>query len=251
MQTQKIPSFEIREIGPLSPEKDSNIMLSPTNTSFLGDYIGMESCLDLKNNNEDIVCATNDDVYDHIRDKRDQRWAMKKIEFPPPITLLARTENLHSHMPWVLKRQYTGDGRLILTEERVRHHEYLRAHRSNGRLTLQLVPLDDDVPVPHISDEEEDIEDEVVDDGDSVNDFDDDNDIKVQEGITDKEEEGIEGSSTLKIETPMHEPSSSSMENGKSGINGGPNKCLNYSSVRISSSCYLFMPVPSIRPVHT
>ncbi|KAF3604972.1 hypothetical protein DY000_02046147 [Brassica cretica] len=56
-----------------------------------------------------------------------------------------QTENLLPHMPWVLKRVVTSDGRLILREEKVRHHEYFRAHRSNGRLTLHLVPLDDDV----------------------------------------------------------------------------------------------------------
>ncbi|XP_010520860.1 PREDICTED: prostatic spermine-binding protein-like, partial [Tarenaya hassleriana] len=75
----------------------------------------------------------------------------------PPISGLARTGNHPSHMPWVLTRVYTSDGRLILREEKVRHHEYFRAHRSNGRLTLQLVPLDDD---------DDDDEDDVHDDGD-------------------------------------------------------------------------------------
>lgn len=75
----------------------------------------------------------------------EQKERMKEKEYPPPIPLLARTENLHSHMPWVLKRTYTNDGRLIIQEERVRHHEYFRAHRRDGRLTLQLVPLDDEV----------------------------------------------------------------------------------------------------------
>ncbi|KAK6938187.1 Fantastic Four domain [Dillenia turbinata] len=79
----------------------------------------------------------------------------RKNDFPPPIPMLARTENLPSHMPWILKRYYTNDGRLIICEEKVKHHEYFRAHRSNGRLTLQLVPLDDGV-----SDDEFDYDDE-------------------------------------------------------------------------------------------
>lgn len=50
---------------------------------------------------------------------------------------------LPSYVPLVLKREYTSDGRLLLKEDKVRGHEYFRAHRSNGRLTLQLVSLDD------------------------------------------------------------------------------------------------------------
>ncbi|KAF5450833.1 hypothetical protein F2P56_031152 [Juglans regia] len=137
----------------------------------IGDYIGVESCLDLKDHdNKEVVSSalmeistiargdeldhnideSRDDYDDegnyyskYCRGKREQRLvAWKKKEFPPPIPSLARTGNLPSHMPWVLKRQYTSDGRLVLTEEKVRHHEYFRAHRANGRLTLQLVPLD-------------------------------------------------------------------------------------------------------------
>ncbi|PQP94920.1 hypothetical protein Pyn_25715 [Prunus yedoensis var. nudiflora] len=96
------------------------------------------------------------------REERSLRWAPKKmkmkdyLEVPPPIPLLARTENLPSHMPWILKRHYTTDGRLILTEEKVRHHEYFRAHRSNGRKCWNInsvgtrPPSILDVPVPAI-----------------------------------------------------------------------------------------------------
>ena len=83
-----------------------------------------------------------------VRSGREQKWALMNKEFPPPIPLVARAENLPSHMPWVLKRHYTDDGRLILTEEKVKHHEYFRAHRSNGRLTLQLVLLSDEILIP-------------------------------------------------------------------------------------------------------
>ncbi|KAL5703881.1 hypothetical protein ACHQM5_022376 [Ranunculus cassubicifolius] len=64
-------------------------------------------------------------------------------EFPPPIHLLARTENLPCHMPWVLKRCYI-DGRLVLHEVPVKHHECFKAHRSNGRLVLRMMYMTDD-----------------------------------------------------------------------------------------------------------
>ncbi|CAN7078139.1 unnamed protein product [Brassica oleracea var. botrytis] len=104
---------------------------SSSSSSAVGDYIGTESCFDVLSADEE-------------NDEREARAAAAR-EFPPPIPLLAQTENLLPHMPWVLKRVLTSDGRLILREEKVRHHEYFRAHRSNGRLTLDLVPLDDDV----------------------------------------------------------------------------------------------------------
>ncbi|PIA48014.1 hypothetical protein AQUCO_01400540v1 [Aquilegia coerulea] len=67
----------------------------------------------------------------------------KKKEFPPPIPLLARTGNLPCHMPWVLKRCYTN-GRLVLREVPVKHHEYFKADRSNGRLVLRIMYMADD-----------------------------------------------------------------------------------------------------------
>ncbi|XP_050265112.1 uncharacterized protein LOC126709075 [Quercus robur] len=141
----------------LSPDKEKPTlnMLATASSWSIGDYIGMESCLDI---NDEVQYSSKDknsggesdsEVYiKKCRVKREQRRAMRQREFPPPIPLLARTENLPCHMPWVLKRHYTSDGRLILTEERVKHHEYFRAHRADGRLTLQLVPLDDEVWVP-------------------------------------------------------------------------------------------------------
>ncbi|RDX81809.1 hypothetical protein CR513_37474, partial [Mucuna pruriens] len=113
------------------------------------DYIGSESCIDLQNPN-DAVDDHDTSKYNYLGNEGEGKSNnnMKKKEnkvFPPPIPLLARTQNLASHMPWVLKRYYTSEGRLILREEKVRHHEYFHAHRANGRLTLQLVnvPLHD------------------------------------------------------------------------------------------------------------
>lgn len=64
-------------------------------------------------------------------------------EFPPPIPLLARTGNLPCHMPWVLKRCY-GNGRLVLREVPVKHHEFFKADRSNGRLVLRIMYMAND-----------------------------------------------------------------------------------------------------------
>ncbi|KAJ4839928.1 hypothetical protein Tsubulata_008563 [Turnera subulata] len=150
---------------------------STSSSTLVGDYIGVESCLDLKDNGADDDGLTSpstsrkeerssddgDDDYDHqsFCSRHQQRWShkweRKNKEFPPPIPWLARTENLPSHMPWVLRRYHTSDGRLILREEKVRHHEYFRAHRSNGRLTLQIVALDSHQlgpPPPPVIDEE-------------------------------------------------------------------------------------------------
>ena len=141
----------------LSPEKEKPTfnMLATASSWSTGDCIGMESCLDIieelqySSKDKNSGGESDSEVYiKKCRVKREQRLAMRQREFPPPIPLLARTENLPCHMPWVLKRHYTSDGRLILTEERVKHHEYFRAHRADGRLTLQLVPLDDEVWLP-------------------------------------------------------------------------------------------------------
>ncbi|KAH7567799.1 hypothetical protein ACOSP7_010030 [Xanthoceras sorbifolium] len=239
----------------------SNLMSPPSSPSFshMGDYIGMESCVDLKSDEDDVnVTTKGDEASKAFRSqryqcKRDQRWAMKKREIPPPITLLARTENLPSHMPFVLKRYYTSDGRLILREERVRHHEYFKVHRSNGHLTLQLVPLDhDDIWVPPLADleyqydeqcKQEQVVEAELETGDSgeKNEFVDKNDN------VDKDT----GHTAETVE--KYDCFESSPENESVGIgcNGGPNKCLNYSSVIMSSSCFLGMPVTAIKSVRT
>lgn len=112
----------------------------------LGDCIGVESCVDLKSDmdQEEEFCMVQKQRSSCGR-RDDQRLEKMKKEYPPPIPWLARTENLPSHMPWIMKRYYTNDGRLIIKEEKVKRHEYFQACRSNGRLTLHLVPLDDDV----------------------------------------------------------------------------------------------------------
>ncbi|PNY06952.1 protein FANTASTIC FOUR 1-like [Trifolium pratense] len=110
------------------------------------DFIGNESCIDLQSEN-DVFNIEHQNALAPSEDKRITRCIRnkdKKREFPPPIPCLAQTENLASHMRYVLTRYYTNEGRLIIKEEKVKHHEYFHAHRENGRLTLQLVPLDND-----------------------------------------------------------------------------------------------------------
>ncbi|KAF8088471.1 hypothetical protein N665_0541s0036 [Sinapis alba] len=152
---------------------------SSSSSSAFGDYLGTESCFDILSADEenDVVSVPTkpSNRYRYGGRRREEREARAAAarEFPPPIPLLAQTGNLLPHMPWVLKRVVTSDGRLILREEKVRHHEYFRAHRANGRLTLHLVPLDDDVfdlpqePSHHYqSDDDDDDEYECDDDVD-------------------------------------------------------------------------------------
>ncbi|RZB71483.1 hypothetical protein D0Y65_036112 [Glycine soja] len=102
------------------------------------DYIGTENYMVLQNTNN-ITDNHKSFRYNDARNKIKAKSKTKTKMFPPYIPLLARTQNLASHMPWVLKRYYTNEGRLILKEEKMKHHEYFRAHRANGRLTLHLV----------------------------------------------------------------------------------------------------------------
>lgn len=127
------------------------------------DYIGNESC----NDYIDFLSFDHDNALSPSKDNKKVRRCIRnkeeKKEFPPPIPFLAQTQNLASHMPYVLKRFYTNEGRLIIKEEKVKHHEYFHARRENGRLTLELVPLDhDDYNFFARSDEEEEEEEELA-----------------------------------------------------------------------------------------
>lgn len=251
---------------------------SSSSSSAVGDYIGTESCFDvLSAEEENDVVSVSASVSETLsrfryggrrREEREARAAAAR-EFPPPIPLLAQTENLHPHMPWVLKRVVTSDGRLILREEKVRHHEYFRAHRSNGRLTLHLVPLDDDVfelpqvPSSYQSDDEGD--DDHDDEGHEFDDHDDhevgDDDLddlvdNVNKGVivtapNDNDKGNVHGDSengyrkvilaAVAEETTVVE-SSGVVVGGGGGGGGSPRgKCL--------KSCFVGIRVREIRPV--
>ncbi|OIV97906.1 hypothetical protein TanjilG_12663 [Lupinus angustifolius] len=99
------------------------------------EYIGTESCIDLQNEidfNHFDKSKTNTSVLIKSGSKKKE-----KREFPPTIPLLVGSHN-NNNMLWIMKRYYTSDGRLVLKEEKVKYHEYFRAHRANGRLTLEL-----------------------------------------------------------------------------------------------------------------
>ncbi|XVE55440.1 hypothetical protein DITRI_Ditri03aG0158800 [Diplodiscus trichospermus] len=263
------PSSEIQlhsEALTICPKKNQNerhcsycmmtsCVFSPSASSLMGDYIGMESCFyldsnqevfggagvkDNSNNNDSGVCSQS-------RGKREERRSRVEIkrEFPPPLPSLARTENMPSHMPWVLQRYYTSDGRLILREEKVRHHEYFLAHRSNGRLTLHLVPLDDNIDEIDENDEIEDHEidqEEATEEEAQVNVLNSNNFNNNAED--DQESNTVE---TLLKDNAHHviEDSLVKSSNADQTLieNGG--KCSNYSSARASPTCFLGLPVPA------
>ncbi|CDY41493.1 BnaA08g20950D [Brassica napus] len=94
---------------------------SSSSSSAFGDYIGTESCFDILEENDVVSAPTKpSNRYRYGGRRREEREARAAAarEFPPPIPLLAQTENLLPHMPWVLKRVVTSDGRLILREEK-------------------------------------------------------------------------------------------------------------------------------------
>nr|XP_027093209.1 uncharacterized protein LOC113713635 [Coffea arabica] len=210
----------------------------------LGDCIGTESCVDLRSDIDQEFCMVQ-----KTRGRRgNQRLERTEKEYPPPIPWLARTENLPSHMPWIMKRYYTDDGRLIIKEEKVKRHEYFQANRSDGRLTLHLVPLDDDV----LDDDCDEEEFEVACDWDSDgmisgrDDFD---------GETDDHR-------TIVQEESRNKKSESCMDNGggaivggdRGGGGGGRGQCYMYSSSLGRNSCMLGaggLAVAAVRPVHT
>ncbi|KAL5559201.1 hypothetical protein UlMin_035412 [Ulmus minor] len=246
-------SLDIQLLGLECLSQDSNSSKSTMTTedlffgassSLVGDYIGLESCVDMVKDDEEedrrAVADVSETYIERLRCKKDQFLAMTKKDFPPPIPSLARTENLPSHMPWILKRHYTSDGRLILTEEKVKHHEYFRAHRSNGRLTLQLVPMDGEISGP--PSEENDVvdgEEELSGATENIEGDDCDEEDNV-DGDCDSEMDGCDDEEESKI-------GNEGIVNGGNGSGSG--KCLSYSSVIIGSRCKFDVPVPAIRPV--
>ena len=207
------------------------MLSSPASSSPSGDYIGLESCVDLRDDDDDDELSSGNGGSER-RGRRDRSREMNtmKREFPPPIPWLAQTGNLLSHMPWVMKRYHTSDGRLIIRVEKVKHHEYFRAHRANGRLTLHLIPMDDDF----YEEENQEAEAEEDDEGNA------DDDEKGEEEEIEKEKE--------KEKEEKESVKSSCVEmNGRDGSGGGV-KCY----MRSISSCMLGMAAAAavIKPVY-
>ena len=123
-------------------------------SSVMGDLIGTESGVYMSSY-EDLVR----EPHRNGRQNKGSQEPATKTKYPPPIHLLAGTGNLVAHMPWVLTRRCTNDGKLILTEERGKYQEYFEAKREHGRLLLSLVSLGDDDKVEQTEEEEEEEED--------------------------------------------------------------------------------------------
>lgn len=89
----------------------------------------------------------------------DQRCGMLQEaakHFPPPVPLLSQTRSFTC----VLKRSNTGNGRLVIKELKVKHNKFFHACRVDGRLTLQLVNIDEQPTCPDGFKEEEEEEEE-------------------------------------------------------------------------------------------
>lgn len=199
-----------------------------TASSLSGDYIGLESCVDLRDNEEELSSGNGGCGGVGKHGRRDRSWGTKKKEFPPPIPWLAQTENLLSHMPWVMRRYHTSDGRLIIREEKVKHHEYFRAHRANGRLTLHLVPVGD-----HFDEDETPKGGEAEEDDEGNAEEDEDAGDAEEEMEDDEEEEEEEEKEQVK-------PSCVEMKGGGGTGGGGGKSCM-----RFISSCMLGVAVGS------
>ncbi|XP_047151455.1 uncharacterized protein LOC124823311 [Vigna umbellata] len=200
------------------------------------DYIGTESSMDLQNTDHVV---DNHETYKSNRlgngayPMNNTRKKENK-EFPPPISL-----------PWELKRYYTSEGRLILKGKKVKHHEYFRAHRANGRLTLHLVNVSFDdcdeyfeETAPTSPHEEVCINNVTHDHPHVVNTSDD--------KFDDVEQEKVNSNSTVVADEFSQEHESDVVL----AKGNGRVKRLNFSSVRSGPACNNFgLPVHPIRTV--
>ncbi|KAI5654744.1 hypothetical protein M9H77_31931 [Catharanthus roseus] len=116
-----------------------------TSSGSGGDLIGTESGVHMVSGDGP---APWDNYPSTSRSKSAEKKKIKKkkqeLQIPPPITLLQGREgdNYSGPLPWSLTREYTDDGRLILRESTVQYFEYLQATRSDGRLRIDLVAVD-------------------------------------------------------------------------------------------------------------
>ena len=78
------------------------MLSSSTSLSLYGGYIRLESCIDLKDKDEEELSLRNGGGGSGERRGPDT----KKKEFPQLMLRL----NLLSHMPWVMKMYYSSDG---------------------------------------------------------------------------------------------------------------------------------------------
>lgn len=152
----------------------------PQPSSGMDDLIGTESGVYMSSF-EDLVPAEVEESQSCSNGRPNKGIIQEpatKRKYPPPIPILAGTGNLVAHMPWVLTRRYTNDGKLILTEEKGEYQEYLEAKREDGRLVLSLVSLDN----PNIG---HDDKEEQMEEGEEE-------DVYLMEGVHDTETELVD-----------------------------------------------------------
>ncbi|CAI9775440.1 unnamed protein product [Fraxinus pennsylvanica] len=181
--------------------------------SALGDYVGVESCVEFVMDFNDLMPATN-----NTGGGRQRRvMKMEKKEYPPPI------------LPWAMKKYCTDDGRLVIKEQKLKGQEYFEAHRANGRLVLNLIIVDDDA-FEHAGDE---------DDMDGIEEFD------CKENVNQQDGDAMEGQDVLK-ETVGDDR----VVENELIVCGSGTKCSEYSNME-ANSCGFGVAVGAFNPVHT
>ncbi|XP_052193352.1 protein FANTASTIC FOUR 3-like [Diospyros lotus] len=85
-------------------------------------------------------------------------------EFPPPISCIGK-----SGKPWVCFKSYRQDGRFLLKEIRIPTQDCLQARREDGRLKLQFLQPEDEIPEEEEDENEEEEEEEDHDHHDCEN----------------------------------------------------------------------------------
>ncbi|XP_019199077.1 PREDICTED: protein FANTASTIC FOUR 4 [Ipomoea nil] len=123
--------------------------------SLCTEGLGFESSGDIEDLNDVdhdlLVSKERPSSSRHSHPGEVKRSRLSKGPFPPPISSIGR-----SGKPWVCFRSYREDGRFILKEIRIPTQEFLRACREDGRLKLQLIQSDDEIPEDEEEEEEED-----------------------------------------------------------------------------------------------
>ncbi|WCJ44537.1 hypothetical protein M5689_025198 [Euphorbia peplus] len=202
-----------------------------SSSSASDDMLGTESGVYLGSSS-----FTDERVYNLLPSSRRYQRQTEKKTYPPPIPLLARRGNLPGYRPWKLTRRYV-DGRLILTEERVKHDEYMEAIRENGRLIMNLVtfrdPEEDDEEEVHVEEAEMEMEELDLSQEEEEEEKQEEEEEEKNEEEEDEEiEEALSGHCAI--------PKTPSLEHEMERINGGQKCNLTYGLMSPNSSS----PIP-------
>ncbi|KAL3640771.1 hypothetical protein CASFOL_015739 [Castilleja foliolosa] len=120
-------------------------------SSELAEFIGVESCFILESHVADFeYTAAPRSCH------RRPRMAVTEKEYPRPI-----------EWSLVMRKYCTSDDRVVLKQEKVMSHQYLLAHRSDGRLVmnLEVEEFDEDMDGGEDDDVETAVEEKEEEDG--------------------------------------------------------------------------------------